>query len=153
MDDHLTDAQGHAQVRAAKRHRPAGKASNTRPQLHQRSWIVVKGLRQTCILGIGDAERRLPQTVVADLTLEVDVTAAAALDDVGLAVDYKPLKERLLRHIARSRYRLLEALACSLADLVLEDERVHAVDVTVEKPGALTGATSVGVRIARDRVR
>jgi len=44
-----------------------------------------------CILGIRESERRQPQTVMADLVLELDIRTAAAVRDVGLLpLDYKP---------------------------------------------------------------
>ena len=38
-----------------------------------------------------------------------------------------------------------------IADICLEDERVQQVEVTVEKPGALRYARSVGISIIRTR--
>jgi dihydroneopterin aldolase/D-erythro-7,8-dihydroneopterin triphosphate epimerase len=39
-----------------------------------------------------------------------------------------------------------------LADICLADERVASVEISVEKPGALRFARSVGIRITRSRV-
>jgi dihydroneopterin aldolase/D-erythro-7,8-dihydroneopterin triphosphate epimerase len=48
---------------------------------------------------------------------------------------------------------LVERLAQEIADLVLASEpRVEEVDVTIEKPGALRHARSVGISIHRSRV-
>ncbi|MBF0382667.1 MAG: dihydroneopterin aldolase, partial [Magnetococcales bacterium] len=50
-----------------------------------------------------------------------------------------------------SSFYLVERLASQIADLALGDERVERVEVTVEKPGALRFARSVGVTIERSR--
>lgn len=113
--------------------------------------VRIEGLSASCVIGIRPWERRTVQPVRIDIAFEADLAAAAARDDFSLAVDYKELKDRVLEHVARSRFQLLEALAASVADVVLADARVASCDVTVAKPGALTGAESVAVRIQRRR--
>jgi 7,8-dihydroneopterin aldolase/epimerase/oxygenase len=113
--------------------------------------VRIEGLSASCLIGTRAWERRVTQPVRIDITFAADLAAAASADDIALAVDYKDLKDRVLRHVAASRFHLLEALAASVADLVLADARVASCDVTVAKPGALTGAESVAVRIQRRR--
>ena len=66
-------------------------------------------------------------------------------------VDYKILKDRLLQIIGNSDYFLIESMAENVASICLEDARVASVNVSVDKPGALTGARSVAVEISRIR--
>lgn len=113
--------------------------------------VHIRGLQARCIIGVRAWERKRRQRVVIDLAFESDLAPAAVRDDLREVVDYKRVKDQVLRHVQQSRHLLLEALASSVADLVLGDERIQAVDVTVEKPGALTSATSVAVRIQRQR--
>jgi 7,8-dihydroneopterin aldolase/epimerase/oxygenase len=111
--------------------------------------ILLRGLAARCVIGVRPWERRRRQRVVLDVALTADLGAAASTDDLAQALDYKVLKDDILAHVRTSSFRLLEALAASVADLVLADPRVRAVDVTVDKPGALTGARSIAVRIRR----
>ncbi|MFO1532911.1 MAG: dihydroneopterin aldolase [Thermoplasmatota archaeon] len=113
--------------------------------------ILLRGIRSRCVIGERDWERRRRQRVRIDVELETDLGRAAATDDLAQAIDYKAVKDRVRAHAAASRFHLLEALADSVARLVLEDARVQAVQVTVDKPGALSGARSVAVRVARRR--
>ena len=71
-----------------------------------------------------------------------------ALEDT---VDYRAIKKRILHLVEESRFRLIEALAQSIADECLRDERVEQVEVVVEKPGALRFARTAGVEIVRSR--
>lgn len=115
------------------------------------STILIRGLRARCVIGIRPWERRRRQTVVLDIAFEADLSLAAGSDDVRHTIDYKEVKDRVLAHVEASRYNLLEALAASVADLVVADARVSSCDVTVDKPGALRKARSVAVRVARRR--
>ncbi|MBI3975833.1 MAG: dihydroneopterin aldolase, partial [Armatimonadetes bacterium] len=58
---------------------------------------------------------------------------------------------RVIQHVEASTYFLVEALAESIAGICLIDPRVAKVEVSVDKPGALRFARSVGVTITRGR--
>lgn len=113
--------------------------------------IHIRDLALRCIIGINDDERREKQDVVVNITLHTDFAPAAASDDFAHAIDYKKVKLRVVSLVESSRYYLLEALAEAIAGACLEFERVQQVDVTVEKPGALRFARTVGVEISRKR--
>jgi len=113
--------------------------------------ILIRGIEARCIIGVRAWERQLRQKVRIDVSFDLDLRDAGESDDIVHTVDYKRLKDRILGFVATSRFRLLEGLAAAIADLVLEDRRVAACEVLVEKPGALTGAESVAVRLRRRR--
>ena len=111
----------------------------------------IRDLEVDCIIGTMPKERTNRQTVRVNLTLECDIAPAGRSDRLEDAVNYRTLKDRLVAFIAGSQFFLLERLAEQLAAMCLEDPRVRAVDVTVDKPGALTSARSVAVEIRRER--
>ncbi len=113
--------------------------------------IRVRDLRVECIIGIFPKERVARQPVVLNLDLACDLAPAAASDAIADTIDYKTLKDRLMSAIGASEHFLIETLAQQVATICLEDARVRAVTVTVDKPGALTGARSVAVEITRSR--
>ncbi|HET6398720.1 MAG TPA: dihydroneopterin aldolase, partial [Candidatus Thermoplasmatota archaeon] len=121
------------------------------PEAASADRILVRDLEVECIIGTQPKERDRPQRVCINLEVHCDTRAAASSDDIRQTLDYKRLKDRLLQEVGRSRHELLETLAQHVASLVLEDAAAQAVDVTVDKPGALTGARSVAVRIRRVR--
>jgi len=86
------------------------------------------------------------------LTIELDLSAAAASDDLEDSLDYRALTKAVIAHVEGSHFKLLEALAASIADLVLDSyPRVDAVTVRVDKPGALRHARTVAVELHRSR--
>jgi len=114
--------------------------------------VFVRDLRVRTVVGVEERERMAPQEVVVNLDLEADLDAAAATDDLTRSVDYAAVAGRVREHAAGTRFRLLEALAGSIAGLVLDGfPRVRAVTVRIEKPGAVAGARTVGVELRRHR--
>ncbi len=114
--------------------------------------IAIRDLMVRGIVGINPEERQNRQDVVVNATLYVDTRAAGASDDVADAVNYRSVAKALINHIENARPHLVERLAADLVALCFaQDARVAAVELSVEKPGALRFARSVGVTIYRRR--
>lgn len=115
--------------------------------------ILIKDLLARCIIGVDEDERREKQDVVISLILFGDYRKAGLSDDIEDAIDYSILRDSIIREVETTGYHLVEALAERIASICLEHPRVVSVEVTVEKPGALRYARSVGVQIVRDRIQ
>ena len=113
--------------------------------------ILVQDLRFRCIVGVNEDERREKQDVVVQIVLDVDLRRAGQTDALEDTVDYKGVKKEVLAMAEHSEFQLVEALAQSIADICLKRPGVARATVTVEKPGALRFARTVGVRIVRGR--
>lgn len=113
--------------------------------------IHIKDLLLRTIIGINDEERRGRQDVLINLVLYADTRPAGESDDIDHAVNYRTLTKRVIQLVQTSQFYLVEKLAAEIAGICLGDPRVERVRVTVEKPGALRFARSVGVTIERGR--
>lgn len=111
--------------------------------------IKIKDLSLRCIIGINPDERREKQDVIINVILYADLSIAGQSDDFNSAIDYKVVKLKILELVEKSSYYLIEALAENIANICLSFEGVEQVDVSVDKPGALRFARSVGVEISR----
>ena len=111
--------------------------------------IHIRDLLLRCILGINEDERRNKQDVNINITLHADLGNACLNDRMDDTIDYKAVKQEIIAMVEGSRYHLVEHLAERIARICLSDERVRRADVTVEKPGALRFARTVGVEITR----
>ncbi len=111
--------------------------------------IFLRDLRVETIISIFDWERETPQTVSIDLEMATDVARAAQSDDIADALDYKAVAKRLIAFIGESRFQLVETLAERIATILREEFGVAWVRVTVNKGGAVRGASAVGVMIER----
>ena len=115
--------------------------------------ITLRGMRFAGRHGVGAAERDAPQPFEVDLVVRLDLSRAAATDDLAATVDYAALFD-LTRSIVEERsFHLIEALAGAIADAVLASQPVDEVEVGVRKPKApLPGAfETVEARIRRRR--
>ncbi|MFU8780324.1 MAG: dihydroneopterin aldolase [Kiritimatiellia bacterium] len=115
--------------------------------------IFIRDLRAVCIIGINPRERVDPQEIVLNIRMDADLQDACRSDDISDTIDYKVLKDQLLAFCNQSSYFLIERLADEIAQRILSySPKVGRVEVCVDKPGALTGARSVAVRVERARV-
>jgi FolB domain-containing protein len=113
--------------------------------------IQIKDLLLRTIIGINEEERCNRQDVLINISLYADTRAAGASDDIEDAVNYRTITKRIIKQVEESEYYLVEKMAAEIAAICLQDLRVDAVDVRIEKPGALRFARSVGVEIHRTR--
>ncbi|MEE9297538.1 MAG: dihydroneopterin aldolase [Acidimicrobiia bacterium] len=114
--------------------------------------IVIKDLMLRGIVGINPEERTNRQDVLVNVTMWADTSPAAASDDIEDAVNYRTVTKAIIAHVEGGEPMLVERLVSEIADICLDsDPRVAEVEVSVEKPGALRFARSVGVSIRRSR--
>lgn len=120
----------------------------TSPYQH---WDVIKirSLRLRCVIGIEEWERKTLQDVRIHLTLWLDLATAGLSDTIHDTVNYKQLTKQIIALTENSSFFLIEALAENIAQLVLQENKIKHVKVSVHKPGALRFARSVAVVIHR----
>lgn len=113
--------------------------------------VHIDGINARCVVGTRAIERVAPQDIVICLTLGLDLSRAGKSDSLADTVDYDSLKSRVLDHVARSSFQLIESLAESIAALCLSDALVQRARVRLDKPMAARGARGVAVEIFRRR--
>ncbi len=115
-----------------------------------RDIVYIRNLEVETVIGVFDWEREIRQVVSIDLEMRTDVRRAAATDRIEDAVDYKAIGKRVIAFVADSQFGLVETLAERIAAIVLEEFGVGWLRIRVSKPGALRGASDVGVLIERE---
>lgn len=111
--------------------------------------IFLRGLEIETTIGIYEWEREIKQTVILDLEMATDVRKAAATDDIQYTVDYKAVAKRLISFVEESDFYLVETLAERIAQIILSEFSVPWVRLSLNKKGAIRGASDVGVIIER----
>jgi dihydroneopterin aldolase len=89
--------------------------------------------------GLTQIEQLIKQPFVINIVMELDLSQAAASDDIADTIDYGSLYEKIKTEAETKRFRLIEALAGSIADIILQDSRVVLARVRVEKSQARHG--------------
>ena len=115
--------------------------------------IELRGLTVRGHHGVFEHERRDVQDFVVDITVWIDLTAAAASDDLADTLDYGALAQRAAAVIAGPPRDLVETVSAEIAEDVMTDERVHAVEVVLHKPNAPIPLTFSDVAVVARRSR
>jgi len=113
--------------------------------------IIIKNLIARGIIGINDWEREKKQEIRINIVVHTDTKQAGLEDDLNLSVNYRTLSKKVQLHAETVGRLTVEALAEDIAKLCLEENGVEKIQVTVEKPGAVRFAESVGVEIKRSK--
>lgn len=115
--------------------------------------IELRGLTVCGRHGVYDHERADGQDFVVDITVWIDLVDAAASDDLSDTYDYGVLAQRAADIVGGPARNLIETVAGEIADDVMHDERVHAVEVVVHKPQAPIRQTFADVAVVARRSR
>jgi 7,8-dihydroneopterin aldolase/epimerase/oxygenase len=115
--------------------------------------IELRGLTVRGHHGVFTHERRDGQDFVIDITVWFDLADAAASDELADTVNYGTLAQRAADIVGGRPRNLIETVAGEIAEDVMVDERVHAVEVVVHKPAAPIPLTFADVAVVARRSR
>ena len=116
--------------------------------------IVLKGMQFYGFHGVNPEERVMGQPYLVDLVAELDLSQAGRTDRLADTVSYTHLYRQVKEVLEGQPLDLLESLAQAVADRVLEEAQVAAVEVIVKKPhppikGSVIDYAAVEIRRAR----
>ena len=110
--------------------------------------VIVRGLEVQAAIGVHAHEHGRLQPLVVDVELDLGAGPIHRRSDT---LDYEGVA-RVARELAGGEHiALVETFAERVALACLEDARVLAVKVRVEKPGAIPGAAAAGCEVAYSR--
>jgi dihydroneopterin aldolase len=115
--------------------------------------ITLTGLRVQAFHGVLEHERRTGQEFLIDVTVWLDLEAAAKSDDLALTVHYGELAEEVVAAAEVEPVDLIETLAERIARVALQHRPVQRVRVTVHKPGAPITVPFADVSVTIERSR
>ena len=111
--------------------------------------IFLGGLEIKTIIGIYDWERETKQTVALDIEMAFDITKAAKSDNISDTLDYKAVSKRIISFVENSEFFLVEKLIEEIALIIRSEFNVPWVKIILNKKGAISGASDVGIIIER----
>ncbi|WP_409427473.1 dihydroneopterin aldolase [Mycobacterium sp. SMC-11] len=115
--------------------------------------IELRGLKVRGNHGVFAHERVDGQDFIVDITVWMNLTAAAASDNLADTYDYGQLAQRAADIVAGPARDLIETVAAEIAEEVMGDARVQAVEVTLHKPHAPIPLTFADVAVVARRSR
>ncbi len=111
-------------------------------------YIFIEGLKVAGKHGVMAHERVVEQEFQIDVRMEVDTKKAAQSDNLADALDYAPVKEKIIEIIKTNSFYLIEKLADTLCSEILKDKRIIKVELTIRKT-AVWGNGVPGVTVTR----
>ncbi|NLA65313.1 MAG: dihydroneopterin aldolase, partial [Leucobacter sp.] len=115
--------------------------------------ITLTGLEVFAHHGVFAHEREHGQRFIIDASVAVDLSAAAAGDDLAATVNYAELAGAILVAAEKDPVDLIETLAQRLATVALQFAAVRDVTITVHKPDAPIDAVFDDVSVTIHRTR
>lgn len=113
--------------------------------------VFIRGLEVESVIGVYDWEREILQTLVFDVELGCDISAAAANEDLTKTINYAEVCQTITEFTQKHQHVLIETLAEELSQLLLSQLNIQWLRLRLAKPGAVPAASSVGVEIERSR--
>ena len=111
--------------------------------------IYLHDLAIECVVGAWDWEREILQTVYVDLDMAWDIEKAGRSDELEDTLSYKDVSKAVSTLVVERKYKLVEAMAVEIAELLLSEFGVPWCRVRINKRGAVSDAQDVGVVIER----
>jgi dihydroneopterin aldolase len=113
--------------------------------------VFVRDLVLTAFIGIYAHEKRGSQRVRFNIDCAVFEEGPVVEDRLEAVVCYEQIIGLVKAIVARGHVGLLEVMADEVAAAILEDRRIHAVRLRIEKLDVFAEAASVGIEIERVR--
>lgn len=111
--------------------------------------IFLNEVKVATHLGVPEWERMLPQNIVLDIELAMPHSRSCHSDAIEDTIDYGLIVSRIRETLAQESFKLVEALAEHVCQLILAEFGTPWVKVKVGKPGILSGVRQLGVVIER----
>ena len=111
--------------------------------------IFISELKVKTKLGVPAWERMAAQTIILDIEIGVDLSAAGKSDAIADTIDYGAVVARIHETLKEHSFQLVEALAEHVCQLILSEFGALSVKIKVAKPGILAGLKALGVVIER----
>ncbi len=95
--------------------------------------IHISGISCLAHLGVPPQEREIPQEILVDVVLSLNLEKAVHSDEVTSTVDYVGIVEKVKATLKERSFCLLESVAGQLCRSILTDTKIKSVQVKVRK--------------------
>ncbi len=111
--------------------------------------IFLEQVKVQTKLGVPDWERMVAQTIILDIEIGYDLSKAGKSDGIEDTIDYGAVVARIRETLNENSFKLVEALAEHVCQLILSEFKALSVKTKVAKPAILPGLKALGVILER----
>ncbi|EHD13840.1 dihydroneopterin aldolase [Commensalibacter intestini A911] len=119
---------------------------SNRPALRR---IFIKNLILQARIGVYDFEQETTQRLQISISVGVEDEKGIGIDDLARTVSYEDITNQVKAIVSNTHFHLVETLAETIVETILEDKRVYVTRVMLEKLDIIPEAEGVGVEIER----
>ena len=113
--------------------------------------VLIKDFKVNEIIGIHEHEKIKKQRIIFNIIIDVNQNTLPNERDLMSVVDYEKITNKLENLCKNKKYNFLESLAEDAFKEIFEDKRINSIKIKIEKPDAITNASSVGVEVYKSR--
>ncbi len=107
--------------------------------------VRISEMRTQCSLGVYPVEKLRLRSIIVNVQYEYDASAAVRHDQLAEGLDYKSVRDEVIRVAGLRHYNLVESLASEIVDALRANPRIRSLQVEVIKPEAPKQAAAVSV--------
>ena len=113
--------------------------------------VLIKDFIIHEIIGIHKHEKVNKQKIIFNIVINVNQNIIPDEDNLSSIVDYEKITNKLKNLTKSKSYNFLESLAEDSFQEIFYDKRINSVKIKIEKPDAITNASSGGVEVFKSR--
>ncbi len=113
--------------------------------------VYLHGIKLETVIGVWEWERKIKQTLLVNIDLGTDTSAAGRSDALEDTINYQAVAELVMDIARENSFALVEALGEEITVRVLEKFSIDWVKLQINKQGAVRGVRDVGIIIERQR--
>lgn len=102
-------------------------------------------------LGVPEWERMVEQTIILDLDIAMPTNKSCQTDAIEDTIDYGAVVQRIRQTLRDNSFKLVEALAEHICQIILNEFGAPWVKIKVAKPAIMPGLKALGVIIERSK--
>ena len=113
--------------------------------------VLIKDFIIYEIIGIHQNEKTNKQKIIFNIVIDVNQNTIPNENNLSSIVDYEKITNKLKNLAKNKSYNFLESLAEDSFKEIFKDKRINSVKIKIEKPDAITNASSAGVEVFKSR--
>ncbi|MBN2165804.1 MAG: FolB domain-containing protein [Marinilabiliaceae bacterium] len=113
--------------------------------------LYIKNLFLRSYIGFSEHELGKLQDIVINITIDFKSEKAECTDNPDDTLNYKILKHEIIKLVEVGRFKLIEALARQILNMIMSYAIVSEATVEIDKPHALRFADSVSISLTHKK--
>jgi dihydroneopterin aldolase len=115
--------------------------------------LKITGMTFHAFHGVTELERESGQRFEVDVEMQLDLSMAGRTDLIEHTIDVREVYETVAEVVMEGNFRLIEAMAERIADVIFDRYSVYNVTIRIVKPYAALGGIARGIEVVMNRHR